>query len=422
MFSRKATFLTSALEAALSVVIGMSILLVPITILWLVENDPSLDWTFGFRTAADVWLLAQGAHIVVPAGTIAGIAVPKFALGILPLGYTAILVGSAIRLGRRLAATSFIWPGWLGAATVYGGLSFFITNLAQAEVAYPVEWQGLIIPTALFVAVVVGASLFGKPADLGFDAPPPAAERQAAQDWLAQRIANQPWWFRAVTPPALRAGTAVVFILLAVSALAISISLAVNWIQVIRLYEGLQLTILGGFLVTFAQLAFLPNLVIFGASWLTGAGFAIGAGSAVSPLGTSLGPIPSFPVFAALPVGQQSVGILAILVPLVAAFVATLTIRGYAHEIRFEFASAFSAALSLGLAIGAVAGAELALLAWWAGGAIGPGRMQQFGPNPLIVGLVMFIETAAIATLAGFYSAKPEAPDDEIIRRVSQVK
>ncbi|MFM5905544.1 MAG: DUF6350 family protein [Micrococcales bacterium] len=422
MFSRKATFLTSALEAALSVVIGMGLLLVPITILWLVENDPNLDWTFGFKTAADIWLLAQGAHVVVPAGTIAGIATQKFVIAILPLGYTAILIATAFRLGRRLAATSNIWPGWLGGGLVYGGLSFLVTNLAQAQVAFVVEWQGLMIPTALFMSVVVLASLFAKPIDLGVGELEQAPERLAANAWLEQRLQNQTWWFRAVSGPALRAGTAVVFTLVAVSALGISILLALNWIEVIRLYEGLQLTILGGFVVTFAQLAFLPNLVIFGATWLTGVGFSIGTGSLVSPLGSSLGPLPSFPVLAALPVGELNAGMIWLMVPLLAAFAATLSVRKYADEIRFEFASAFNAALALGLAIGVVAGIELGLLSWWASGAIGPGRLEQFGANPWLVALVTFIETAVVATIAGFYSAKPEAPDDEVIRRVSQVK
>ena len=78
-----------------------------------------------------------------------------------------------------------------------------------------------------------------------------------------------------VSVPALRASTGIVIVLLGVSAVFIAAMTAVNWIQVIRLYEGLQVSFLGGVMVTAGQLAILPNLIVFGAAWLTGVGFQI---------------------------------------------------------------------------------------------------------------------------------------------------
>ena len=76
------------------------------------------------------------------------------------------------------------------------------------------------------------------------------------------------------------------------------------------------------------------------------------------------------PVLAALPPGQLSFGMVALVVPVVLAFVCTLGVRKYADLIRFEFASATSAAISLGLSIGVVAAVEMALLNLIAAGGI----------------------------------------------------
>ncbi|MET8545937.1 DUF6350 family protein [Kitasatospora sp. NPDC004799] len=48
-------------------------------------------------------------------------------------------------------------------------------------------------------------------------------------------------------------------------------------------------------------LALLPNAVLWGAAYALGPGFAVGAGTAVSPTGAALGPVPEFPLFALLP-------------------------------------------------------------------------------------------------------------------------
>ena len=422
MFSKQATFVTALLESALAVAIGMGIPLVPMTILWAAENDASVDWMAAYRTAADFWLAAHGVHIIVPAGKIAGIATPDFVISLIPLGLTAVVAFVAYRMGKRLAASSILWPGWVAAMGAYFGFSLLITTTAHTAVAFPLEAQGAFQPALVFGAVLIASSLLAEPIDLGVANLPEAAERAGLRAWLDGKGKTAHWALAALWRPALIAGTATVTGLLAASALAISILLAVNWIDVIRLYEGLQLTLLGGIMVTFGQVALLPNLVVYGADWLTGAGFAIGQGSLVSPLGSQLGPLPSMPVFAALPAGQLSFGMIAIAVPVIMAFVATVGIRKYADLIRFEFASAFSAAVSLGLSIGVVAAVEAALLTLISSGGVGPGRLQTVGGNWWLVAIVVFAETSLAATLAAFYSAKPEEPDQVVIQRARQAR
>jgi hypothetical protein len=214
----------------------------------------------------------------------------------------------------------------------------------------------------------------------------------------------------------------VVLVLTAFSSIFIAISLAWNWIEVIRLYQSLQLSFLGTVSVSFGQLALLPNLIALGDTWLTGVGFSIGQGSTVSPLATELGPIPAIPMLVILPVGSSSLAILLVIIPLIAAFLATLLVKSHTAELRFNYASNTSAALALGLSIGVVAAVEMFLLADFSGGSIGPGRMSAVGSTAWIVGLVTFVEVSIASILAAFFSARPEALDRELVHKVRRLK
>jgi hypothetical protein len=231
-----------------------------------------------------------------------------------------------------------------------------------------------------------------------------------------------PWAIKPLIGPALRAGTGVVAAMSLVSAVLVSVMLAVNWIEIIKLYQSLQLTFLGTLTVSAGQLALMPNLIAFGNSWLLGTGFSVGQGSIVSPLATELGPLPAIPMLAALPVSGSSLGVLFILVPLLAAFFATLLVKSYTAELRFAYASATSAAISLGLAIGFVAAAQMWILTELASGSIGPGRMNLVGVNPWIVAGATFLEVSIASILASYFSARPDAADTELIRRNAKVK
>jgi hypothetical protein len=186
---------------------------------------------------------------------------------------------------------------------------------------------------------------------------------------------------------------------------------------VIRLYEGLQVSLLGGIMITAGPLSILPNLIVMGASWFTGVVFQIGEGSLISPVATVVGPLPALPITSALPIGELGFGMIAIAVPLVGAFLATILVRRYADAIRFEFASAWSAAISLGISIGVVAAVLIGTLAALASGGVGPGRLQVVGVNPILIAGVLFIEVALVASLAAFFSARPDRPDQNLAQR-----
>ncbi len=414
--NRKLTFLIAALEAAIVAAIGVGITLAPLTVVWLFENDPTIDWLVPYRTAADIWMMAHGTRLVVAEGALGIAEVPEFVISLVPLGMTFIVAYMALRLGRRLTAATELWPGWLASVGAYGAVSFLLATTSHNDAVYPVTWQGTFLPPAFFLFFVLIGSLLGKREVIG-DAVglPEPTERIWLRQFLNRKFEGLHWAIRALLSPAFRAGTGVVAIVMAVSAVLIAALIALNWIQFTRLYEGLHVSVLGGIILTLGQIAILPNVIVFGASWLTGVGFSIGAGSMISPLGTAVAPLPALPITAALPIGQAEFGLVAVLVPLLAAFASTLLIRKHAADIRFEFASAWSAAVSLGLFIGAVAAIEMGILAVLASGGVGPGRLQTVGINPWMLMLVVFIEVASVSILAAFFSARPDKADHPLV-------
>ncbi|MFM6939774.1 MAG: DUF6350 family protein, partial [Rhodoluna sp.] len=368
------------------------------------------DWFVAFRTSADIWMLAQGAHLVVPAGALGSAQVPAFVISLLPLGFSALLAYLSFRLGRRLSGAAELWPGWLGAVLAYGAISLGLSTAAFDKNVYPVAWQGTMFPPIFFFTFLAIGSLTG-PLRGGNE----SRERAAVVVWLENKWNNLGWAIRALAGPALRGGTAIVAMLTGLSALAFSVLLGMNWITVTRLYEALHVSVMGGSTVTIGELALLPNLVIYGAAWFTGLGFSIGTGSSISPLGSAVGPMPGIPFLGAIPAGTVGMGFAAIAVPLVAAFIATIAIKKHADEIRFEFASAWSAAISLGLSVGLVAALEMGVLAALASGSAGPGRLEMVGVNPFILAAVVFVETSVVSILAAFFSARPDQADHPLL-------
>lgn len=407
--NRRQTFLIASLEAAILVAIGLGVILAPLTVVWLFENDPNVDWLVAFRSASDFWLLSHGTRLVVPSGELLGITVPTFVVSLVPLGLTIWLARLSYNAGKRFLAAKSLWPGWLGGGLVYGAASLLISSLARDEAVYPVSWQGVFFPTLLFLFFQVLGSLFGQP-DILFegDVLDQAPERDRIRQALNNLRLSLHWSIRSLIAPALRAGTAITLMLLAASALTIALLVGFSWIDITRLYESVQVSVLGAVVLTIGQLLLLPNLIIYGAAWFTGVGFSIGTGSLISPLGSQVGPLPALPILGALPVGKLDFGMVAIVVVLLAAFFATIGVRRSADEIRFEFATAWSAAISLGLSIALVSSLQLSLLAVFASGGAGPGRLQTIGVNPLMLFAVSFIEIAVVSTLAAFFSARPE--------------
>jgi hypothetical protein len=413
-------FARGALGSAFVVALGfLTVFALNLTV-WLVEQTVGSTFQSVLQDSSRTWLSAHGVPLLIAEGKIAGIKVPAYVVDFLPLGFSIFIGWLIFRAGKKLSGEKYLGFAWLGAITLYLAVAVILTSSAVTKAIYVVQWQGVFIPTALFAALVIIGSVAGAP--MLFEDSEPSVMRDRIREFLIDLVDKLPWAIKPLIGPALRAGTGVVAAMSLVSAVLISVMLALNWIEIIKLYQSLQLTFLGTLTVSAGQLALMPNVLAFGNSWLLGTGFSVGQGSIVSPLATELGPLPAIPMLAALPVSGSSLGVLFILVPLLAAFFATLLVKSYTAELRFAYASATSAAISLGLAIGFVAAVQMWLLTELASGSIGPGRMSLVGVNPWLVAGVTFLEVSIASILAAFFSARPDAADTELIRRNAKVK
>jgi hypothetical protein len=413
-------FARGALGSAFVVALGfLTVFALNVTV-WLVEQTVGSTFQSVLQDSSRTWLSAHGVPLLISEGKIAGIKVPAYVVDFLPLGFSILIGWLIFRAGKKLSGEKYLGFAWLGAITLYLAVAVILTSSSVTKAIYVVQWQGVFIPTALFAVLLIIGSVAGAP--MLFEDSEPSVMRDRIRDFFIDLVDKLPWAIKPLIGPALRAGTGVVAAMSLVSAVLISLMLALNWIEIIKLYQSLQLTFLGTLTVSAGQLALMPNVIAFGNSWLLGTGFSVGQGSIVSPLATELGPLPAIPMLAALPVSGSSLGVLFILVPLLAAFFATLLVKSYTAELRFAYASATSAAISLGLAIGFVSAVQMWFLTELASGSIGPGRMSLVGVNPWLVAGVTFLEVSIASILAAFFSARPDAADTELIRRNAKVK
>jgi hypothetical protein len=204
----------------------------------------------------------------------------------------------------------------------------------------------------------------------------------------------------AMLPVAVRAAAttcrAIVVAYLAASLLALGVALAVDFGTAANVLSQLHLDRGESALFLLATALVVPNAVLFSGSYLLGPGFTVGAHTMVSPTTVVLGPLPMFPLLAALPANGPASGWATALMavpPVVAALAAARAQRRH-PTVRWE-----EGALR-GCTGGVLAGVVVGLLASVAGGAVGPGRMQDVGPFTFDV-LVHAITAFGIGGLFG---------------------
>ena len=414
--NRITTALLAALEALIVVAIGVGIALVPLTILWGTHYGLAIDWFVFWRAAVDVWLLGNGVDLVVQLPVevsaslgLAGSELP-FTLSIGLLGFAVLAVLLGVRTGRRAAGTDYSLTAAGVAVLSYGLLAALLTLSAGSAIVTPAPVQGILLPTLVFA----GGVLIGLTGTAGASPTLPG--------WASRPLGGQlrriPAEVRSQLAAALRGGTATVAGIMVVSGLAVFVSVLANFATVIGLYETLQADVMGGIALTIAQLAFIPNLVIWAAGWFVGPGIALGAGSSVSPLGTTLDAVPGLPVFGALPNGTLEFGFLGLLVPVLIGFVMAVLVRQSLDK-RANAPHGSSRMLITGALMGVVAGILLGLLSWWSAGAMGPGRLAEVGPNPLLVGALATLEVGIAAALGMLVGGRRARSTDSRTEEVS---
>lgn len=406
--NRGLSFLGGMLQALVAHLVGIGSVLVIATLGWLIESGAQADWLVGFKVAGYMWFAAHGVPINFEPGQILNISHDGFVYDVLPIGGALALLFMSLGFGRRIVGQPQLWPAWLGLAVTYSVLSLGLNQLIQTPGVYLDDWRVLMQPALAYTLPAVLASLITTPLPAErngrlIEAP----ERARFAQWRQTTLRRLHWGISAVLPAAGRIAVSSLLAVALVSAASIALLLGLGWVDVIALYESMQLTPLGGIAVTAGQLMLLPNFILYGMAWISGVGFAIGDGSWVSPLTTELGPLPNLPLFAALPVQPWSGSLLFVLVPILAGFILTVMSTRFLDEVRWEYATRASAAIALAF----VTTVLVALTTWiateFAAGSVAPGRLSVVGPNPWLFALAIGIEVGLGVFIGAVVVAAP---------------
>ncbi|MDF1602333.1 DUF6350 family protein [Nocardioides sp. YIM 152315] len=319
----------------------------------------------GLRVGALGWLLAHGS----------GVHVDGVAVTIVPLGLSALCAWSAWRIGHRVG-------------DAISGHGPDADRIADGER----DWT---VPTAAasfsggYLAVAVATGLLASSASTA-----PSLARVvvwsivlcAAFGWtgIATGSGRLAIWAAAV-PPWLRAGLAgglrILGTFLVASTLLFLVALAVDLGTAVNVMSQLHAGAGDASVYTVLTATLVPNAAVYAGSYLLGPGFVVGAGTLVSPSLVSLGPVPMFPLLAALPDNGATPVWATYLIaapPLVAAAAAAWAQRRR-PTVRWE-----EGALR-GCVGGVLAGVLLGVVTAVSGGAAGPGRMREIGPDAMDV-------------------------------------
>jgi len=354
-------------------VTGLVILTPLVLVGWIAAPHAGLGLPGVLRTATGLWLAAHHVGFALHgAGRI----------GMLPLGLV-LIPGSLLWLaGRWVARTgqvtrlSEVGYAALALAAPYAVLCGALALASRSRLATPS------LPQAVVAGFLIALCACG----LG------AARAVAPWDRLARLLPPRP---RSVV-----LGTAgSLAVLAAAGATLAGSSLAAHLHEFGSLNDALGAGAVGSVLLLLAQLAYVPNAVIWAVCFTLGPGFAFGAGTVVAPTGAALGPLPMFPMLAAMPSGAHaslpgwvSVGML--VVPYLAgAFGGVLLVRA-APSPAAEIAPLW------GFACGVATGAVTGVLAAFSGGPLGSGRLAVVGPSGWQAGLVATLEVGVAAAVA----------------------
>lgn len=326
--------------------------------------------TDALRVGAYGWLLGHGA-------TVSAAGVP---LGITPFGLTALVIAFGHRCGRRAVASMTYVPDdrRLGSAVGVGAAAYVIVSILVALLATRTDAE-IDIGQAILGSAVVCILGVGSGVALGCG--------RAAQWWELV-----PGHVRS----ALRGALASVLFLVAAGAVLVGVGLVVSFSQAANVFADLDLSFGNALMLLLAAAVLVPNAALLAVSYLAGPGFAVGTGTSVTAASVTLGPLPAFPLLAALPPEGTPPGWLAgvYAVPVLCAVAGA----GLAQA-RYAVPAWDSAALR-----GFASGVGGAVLAWalvaLAGGPMGTGRMAHIGA-PMGQTLVVLVGGMGVGGLLG---------------------
>jgi hypothetical protein len=330
------------------------------------------------RVGADAWLLAHGA----------GLRIERVAVSVVPLGLTVLCGYVAYRAGVRQAARSRVGGGpgdlraVLGAVAVQATVYAVVALLTAVLAGQPAAESSL---TRALLGGFVLALLTGGPGLL------------VGSGQARPLLARAPETARTVLSGAL----ATLLLLFAAGSLLLFGALVMDFGTAATVLSRVHADWPSGLMYTLVGILFVPNAALLGGTYLLGPGFAMGTGTVVSPTAVMLGPVPAFPLLAALPAdGATPEWATAFLgVPVLVAAVAVVL------AVRRSPVDRLDAGAMRGLGAGVLAAALFTVVAALAGGSVGPGRMADVGASVTSTFLAALVSFGGGGLLGGFLAA-----------------
>ena len=342
------------------VLLSWVLVLVPALIFYVVTAAaPSLgdaSWQTAVRTATAAWLVGAGGTIETTAVGIAGGDETAVVISLVPLGLGLLtvlcLAWTSRRQGIRDLPTAAVT-----AATVVA------THLALSFLA-PVSGGRLRLTAGSLLIAALGL-LLSRPGVL------------RRRRWPALVRDGAELATRALVP------------LAALGAVLVVVAAVLGRDEVADLHGAIAQDPMSHVGLALAQLAFLPDLVVWAVAFAAGPGFTVGTGTSFAFTEVVSAPLPAVPVLGGLPrPGDHALAWLVVPIVLIGVAVGAWTTRRRPRERRRDvLAPAGAGALGVALVV------LVAALA--SSGSIGPGRMAEVGVNPLLTAAAVALEVGA---------------------------
>lgn len=349
------------------------------------------------RVGADAWLLAHGARLRLDTTTVT----------VLPLGFTVLCAFVAYRVGLRAAARSRVGSTpddlrpVLSAAAVQAAV-YALVALGTAVIAADARAE-----SSLVRALLGGFVLSFLAGGLGL---------LVGSGQVRPLLARAPETVRT----AVSGAVVTVLLVFAAGCFLVFGALVLDFGTAATVLSRLHADGPGGLMYTVVGILFVPNAALLGGSYMLGPGFAVGTGTAVTPTAVVLGPVPAFPLLAALPSdGPTPEWTTALLgVPVL------LSLAAVVLAVRLTPVERLDVGAMRGLAAGALAAVLFTSLVLLAGGSAGPGRMADVGApagSTFLAALVAFGGGGLIGGVLGAWWSSRRARRDASQRRTARV-
>jgi Family of unknown function (DUF6350) len=370
------------MAGAMGTVLVSYALIVPAAALAVLTAGGGMSLDGAFAAAIPLWLAAHQIPLVLQGQ-------PLSVLPLLPTGIVlAVVVAGASwavrRLGSRFRADA-------GAV---------LASIAGAHAAVAVLGSALLpaaaaVSAAPWAAMTGGALVAGTGAALGV---------VRACGLPAEWTSRVPPWGRA----GARAAAVALVALLTAGASVLLVALVLGAPPVAESYRQLAPGPGAGIGLTLLVLAYLPNAVVAGTSWVLGPGVAVGTATA-SPFAAYPGSPSRFPLLAAFPATPPPVwALLALVLPVAAGVLAGMRCRR-AVDGPARLPAAVTATVLTALALG--------LLAVLSGGRLAAGAFDPIQvPAGLVIPAVLLLVGVPALLVAGVQrnaEAEPDVPGDD---------